>query len=237
MFFRFCIAAVALVTCLTSCARHLSIDQQVHHKVTHYAYHTDRHLKPLFEAKGAHYPPSKITLVADKRAKRLSVWAPSPVGWVHVVDFPILAASGVLGPKLMEGDHQVPEGIYHPVSMNPNSHFHLSIKLDYPNDFDRFRAMLDGRSNLGGQIFIHGGHQSIGCLAIGDRSIEELFVLVYRAGLPSVTVIIAPETSGPLTPDVARLHTTWVGQLYHRLSDALRSLHRKPCSGDKTCNI
>ena len=51
--------------------------------------------------------------------------------------YPVLGASGVLGPKLKEGDRQVPEGVYRVPELNPNSDFHLSLRLDYPNEFDR----------------------------------------------------------------------------------------------------
>ena len=71
------------------------------------------------------------------------------------MEYPILAASGVLGPKLREGDKQVPEGIYGAEALNPNSKFHLSIRLNYPNTFDRRMAQSDGRTQLGGDIMIH----------------------------------------------------------------------------------
>ena len=70
--------------------------------------------------------------------------------------------------KLKEGDGQVPEGIYHIDSLNPNSMFHLSIRLDYPNSFDKQQGKIDGRKELGSDIMIHGNTCSSGCLAIGD---------------------------------------------------------------------
>jgi murein L,D-transpeptidase YafK len=65
-------------------------------------------------------------------------------------------ASGGLGPKLGAGDRQGPERIYAIESLNPNSLFHLSMRLNYPNEFDQMRAKQDGRSDLGGDIMIHG---------------------------------------------------------------------------------
>jgi murein L,D-transpeptidase YafK len=105
---------------------------------------------------------------------------------------PILAASGLPGPKLRQGDGQVPEGIYAVPALNPNSRFHLSIMLDYPNAYDVAVAEAEGRTDLGGEIFIHGGAASIGCLAIGDDAIERLFVLVADVGIENVAVIVAP---------------------------------------------
>jgi hypothetical protein len=58
--------------------------------------------------------------------------------------YPILAGSGTLGPKLVEGDGQVPEGLYRVESLNPNSSFHLALRVNYPNEFDRAKGKLDG---------------------------------------------------------------------------------------------
>ena len=87
---------------------------------------------------------------------------------------PILAASGVSGPK-REGDKQVPEGFYRIELLNPNSRYHLSLRVNYPNADDLERARQDGRalSTLGGDIMIHGGSASIGCLALGDPAVGE----------------------------------------------------------------
>ena len=60
------------------------------------------------------------------------------------------AFSGTLGPKLREGDGQIPEGIYGIGYLNPNSSYYLSLKVTYPNASDRARAKKDGRTNLGG---------------------------------------------------------------------------------------
>ncbi len=64
--------------------------------------------------------------------------------------------------------------------LNPNSKFHLSMKVSYPNSFDREMAKLDNRDNLGGDIMIHGSNRSVGCIPIGDGGIEELYFLVKR---------------------------------------------------------
>ncbi len=222
-FCRYCF--LLLSAALVACSSPVSTQQALTKKVHRYWRQSDSHLKPFFDKVHAKYPPKRLTLVADKRKKTLSLWAPSVWRWRHVRDYPILAASGVLGPKLTEGDGQVPEGIYHPIMLNPQSHFHLSMELNYPNRFDRFRALMDGRTHLGGQIFIHGGRRSVGCLAIGDKNIEDLFVLVYRVGLPNVTVIITPQAEGRLTPQIAGLKVSWLGLLYHQLNEALEAFH------------
>lgn len=152
-------------------------------------------LRPYFGAATISYPPTDIALIGLKAEKRLELWArdASSEAWRHVRDYPVLGASGVAGPKLREGDGQVPEGLYRIVALNPNSRFYLSMKLDYPNEFDRARGADDGRAELGGDIFIHGKTASIGCLAMGDEAIEELFVLVVRTGMERVRVVLAPQ--------------------------------------------
>jgi len=91
--------------------------------------------------------------------------------------YPVAAASGNLGPKLREGDKQVPEGFYivPPSAMNPESKYHLSFNIGYPNAFD----VHHGRT--GSFIMIHGGRASIGCLAMTDPGIEEIFILCDAA--------------------------------------------------------
>jgi murein L,D-transpeptidase YafK len=91
--------------------------------------------------------------------------------------YPVAAASGTLGPKLAEGDGQVPEGFYAvpPSAMNPNSKYHLSFNIGYPNAFDR----AHGRT--GSHIMIHGNRVSIGCLAMTDPKIEEIYTLCAAA--------------------------------------------------------
>lgn len=91
--------------------------------------------------------------------------------------YPIAATSGVLGPKLMEGDGQVPEGFYHvpPAAMNPASRYHLSFNIGYPNEFDR------AHQRTGSAIMIHGNNVSVGCLAMTDAKIEEIYTLCAAA--------------------------------------------------------
>ncbi len=70
-----------------------------------------------------------------KQERRVELYAQNSVAessWRFIRSYPILAASGHLGPKLREGDWQVPEGIYAVESLNPNSHYHLALHVDYP---------------------------------------------------------------------------------------------------------
>lgn len=179
----------------------------------------------LHRANQLPYPPAELALVATKLERQLEVWSRAAQGpFKRLASFPILAASGQAGPKLREGDRQVPEGQYRILSFNPNSRFHLSMELDYPNAFDRAQAAAEGRTQLGGEIYLHGGAASIGCLAMGDPVIEKLFILVARAGRDQTRVLILPqEPSGagwPLPPTAP----PWLQELYRQLWDALRQV-------------
>jgi hypothetical protein len=118
---------------------------------------------PFFAAARVTYPPSRITLIVLKQERELQLYAAGADGHYGLIrSYPILAASGKLGPKLRKGDLQVPEGPYRIESLNPNSRFHLALRVNYPNAFDRAQAQTDGRTNLGGDIMIHGNAVSIG---------------------------------------------------------------------------
>lgn len=91
--------------------------------------------------------------------------------------YPIVAASGGLGPKLLEGDGQVPEGFYAvgPNAMKPDSRYHLAFNIGYPNAYDR------AQSRTGSLIMVHGNQVSIGCLAMTDEKIEEIYTVCSGA--------------------------------------------------------
>ena len=149
-------------------------------------------LVPYFEAAGVAFPPRALVFLATKQERRLEVWARDGSSHAFIRTYDIKKTSGIAGPKLREGDRQVPEGLYRIIGLNPNSSYHLSMKLNYPNDFDLRHATAEGRDQPGSNIFIHGKARSIGCLAMGDPAIEELFVLVEAAGWENVEVVIAP---------------------------------------------
>jgi murein L,D-transpeptidase YafK len=179
-------------------------------------------LKARFQQAEVTYPPERIQLIAVKAAKRLELWAWSNRNWRHIHDYPIFAASGVNGPKLREGDKQVPEGFYLIVALNPNSKFHLSLKLNYPNSFDWQHAVAEGRETPGSDIFIHGSAWSVGCLAIGNRNVEELYSLVSRIGLEQAQVLIAPYDFRAKAYSVSLKQPPWLEQLYGYLNVRMR---------------
>lgn len=179
-----------------------------------------------FARAGLAYPPSSIVLAVFKEEKRLEVYG-APLGGraVFLRSIGVTAASGGPGPKLREGDEQVPEGIYRVPLLNPHSRFHVALRVDYPNDFDRRMARREGRTNLGGDIMIHGSDRSTGCVAVGDEAAEDLFVLAADSGPGSVQVVIAPRDfrrTGEARPGPGE--PAWVARLYTTLAARLRSL-------------
>jgi hypothetical protein len=183
-------------------------------------------LRPYFAQSGLEYPPQAVTMLTLKLEGRLELYAPTPSGAQKFVwATQILAASGELGPKLREGDYQVPEGVYPVESLNPNSLFHVSLRVGYPNRFDREKARLDQRSNLGGDIMIHGGAASVGCIAVGDEAAEKLFVLANDVGLTNITVVISPvDFRARALPESPETSPVWTAELYELLKSRLSEL-------------
>ena len=127
-----------------------------------------------------------------KRERRLEVWLQQAGGsYAKFRDYDICRFSGELGPKLKEGDRQAPEGFYRVAmsQLNPNSRHHLSFNLGFPNAFDRQL----GRT--GSALMVHGGCSSIGCYAITDESVDQVYAMVEAAlerGQDAVDVHVFP---------------------------------------------
>lgn len=114
-----------------------------------------------------------------KEERQLEIWVKEPRRKSYQLfrTYPIAAMSGKLGPKERQGDLQAPEGFYFvPRSkMNPKSNFHLSFDIGYPNKFDR------AHRRDGDFIMVHGNRVSIGCFAMTDKRIEEIYTLCDAA--------------------------------------------------------
>ena len=112
-----------------------------------------------------------------KEESLLEVWIRSGAEYKHLKNYFICSYSGGLGPKLKEGDRQSPEGFYKVKKhqLNPNSKFHLSFNLGYPNKYDR------AHKRTGSFLMVHGNCVSIGCYAMTDEKIEEIYALVEAA--------------------------------------------------------
>ena len=189
-------------------------------------------MKPYFDSAGLQYPPRELAFVAFKDSKRLELYAKDgEPPWRFIKTYPVLAASGKPGPKLAEGDRQVPEGVYRAESLNPNSRFHLSVRLDYPNELDRRMAEADGRTNLGGDIMIHGSSVSVGCLAMGDDAAEDLFVLAGLAGRERVRIVVSPTDFRAPSARNPVDEPRWIGEHYETLRAELQAF-RPPHPGN-----
>jgi hypothetical protein len=183
-------------------------------------------LRPHIETAGVAWPPAQVLLLVLKQERRLELYA--GIDQLRFIrTYPVVAASGKPGPKLRQGDNQVPEGIYGIESLNPNSAYHLSMRVSYPNDFDRRMALEDGRAaqagfDPGGDIMIHGRSVSAGCVAIGDEAIEELFTLVADTGISNARVIMSPVDFRVVraTPGMP----AWVNGLYTELETVIKAL-------------
>lgn len=113
-----------------------------------------------------------------KEESQLEIWKEKDDGRFHLLKvYPICNWSGGLGPKLKEGDKQSPEGFYtvNAGQMNPNSQFHLSFNLGYPNTYDRVNG------HTGAALMVHGDCRSAGCYAMTDALIEEIYALAREA--------------------------------------------------------
>jgi hypothetical protein len=178
-----------------------------------------------FARAGVIYPPASLALLAFKQERRLDVYAANSqtAPYRFIRSYPILGTSGTLGPKLREGDRQVPEGLYRVENLNPNSRYHLAIRVNYPNAFDLENAAHEKRTNPGSDIMIHGSDRSVGCLAMGDQAAEDLFVLCALTGPSKVSLIFSPidfrnggHPSLPTSP-------AWVPGLYDSIKVALNT--------------
>ena len=152
-----------------------------------------RSIEQRCKAAGLPYPPRELFLRAFKQPGELEVWGREKGDQFQRIGiFGLTAASGRPGPKRKEGDMQVPEGCYKVAVFNPESSFHLSLGIDYPNASDR---VLSDAKAPGSDIYIHGGAVSIGCLPIGDDAIDEVFLLasdVKARGQTEIPVHIFP---------------------------------------------
>jgi murein L,D-transpeptidase YafK len=140
--------------------------------------HADR-VEARFQAQGVRQP-AEVFFRVFKREQLLEVWArdADAVSFVMINTYPVCGTSGDLGPKREEGDAQIPEGFYSIDLFNPISNYHLSLRVDYPNAVDRARQPTH---DLGGDIFIHGGCSTVGCVPVTDQWMEEIYLMAVNA--------------------------------------------------------
>jgi murein L,D-transpeptidase YafK len=134
----------------------------------------DAKTRALAERKGMDLR-SPILIRIFKEDSTLEVWKQqkSTGRYVFLKDYDICAWSGVLGPKIKEGDRQAPEGFYtiRPAQMNPDSDYYLAFNMGYPNEFDR------SLGRTGSELMVHGACSSRGCYSMTDENIQEIYTL------------------------------------------------------------
>lgn len=172
---------------LSSSLKALAVDIPTSTRAERSIESVEKDLKEQLSTQGLKYG-SPIFIRIFKDPGVLEVWVESNNGtFVNFKNYDICTFSGGLGPKLKEGDEQSPEGFYfvNAGRLNPWSRFHLSFNLGYPNQYDRFH----GRT--GSALMVHGNCVSIGCYAMTDSYINEIYALTVSAlqsGQPFVRV-------------------------------------------------
>ena len=133
-------------------------------------------VKKQFEKQNLVWPPAEMYVRSFKYDRQLEIWVKgdSKEAFKLFKIYKVCMQSGTMGPKRMEGDYQVPEGFYYINEFNPNSAYHLSLGLNYPNSSDR---ILSDVSRPGGNIYIHGNCVSTGCIPLMDLPMEEVFII------------------------------------------------------------
>ncbi len=140
------------------------------------------------DSKFKRYKGPEVTyIIVNKEERRMMLLHHDKV----LEDYKIKLGFAPVGHKVIEGDGRTPEGLYRINRRNPNSAFHLSIGISYPNDQDREVAFAMGKSP-GGDIFIHGqkvpgkkdkGDWTWGCISVTNKQIENLYAMI-KDGTP-----------------------------------------------------
>ncbi|MEK6201872.1 MAG: murein L,D-transpeptidase [Desulfobulbaceae bacterium] len=173
-----------ILHCLAACLFSLSFAVSVHAEVNIPRSEISRaayqRLAPLLDQemrkKGLHLG-QPIFIRIFKEENELEVWVKRELAYELFETYSICKYSGDLGPKLREGDEQSPEGFYTVTvtALNPWSNFHLSFNLGYPNEYDRLHK------RTGNALMVHGKCTSVGCFAMNDFRIEEIYTIVDAA--------------------------------------------------------
>jgi murein L,D-transpeptidase YafK len=143
-------------------------------------------------SKFKHYYGPEVTQIQVYKGQRVMYLLP---GSRVLKSYRIGLGGNPVGHKQFEGDQKTPEGAYVITHRNPNSNYHLSLGISYPNEADRAYAAAMGLPP-GGDIFIHGAPNgrvsssdwTVGCIAVTDREMERIYAMVK----PGTTIHIFP---------------------------------------------
>ena len=187
-------------------------------------------LKEKFASANQKYPPDKLLLIGLKTERKILMFADNKYSNfkpVLIATFPLTTFSGTLGPKLRQGDLQIPEGYYAITGLAAS--FRLALKVAYPNQFDCQMAKRENRTNLGGDILVHNGTVSTGCLVVSMPDMQEIFIATNDVGVRNVSLVIAP-CNLVYPPKDCGLpgQPAWVSELYKKLRVTLERCMGKP---------
>ena len=134
---------------------------------------------------------SPVFIQIFKEERTLELYAKIGNDYRMIDSYRICNFSGGLGPKRREGDFKSPEGFYTIDSRNlqPNSHYYRAINIGFPNAYDQSRGYS------GAMLMIHGDCRSIGCYAMTDTYIAEIYHFVeaaLRNGQSAIKIHIYP---------------------------------------------
>jgi murein L,D-transpeptidase YafK len=177
----FLLTSIFVSVLMSSVAQNSFVDyQKSFGKVSDVFKRKEDTLKKQFAAKKLEWPAKHVYIRSFKYDSELEVWVKSKITdeFQLFKTYKICALAGTLGPKRIEGDYQVPEGFYYINEFKPNSTYHLSLGLNYPNAADR---ILADSISPGGDIYIHGSCVTQGCIPITNPQIEELYILTTLA--------------------------------------------------------
>jgi murein L,D-transpeptidase YafK len=172
---------------------------------------------------------SPILIRIFKEESELEVWKQTASGHFELLKlYPVCRWSGEIGPKLHEGDYQAPEGFYAitPKLMNPNSSYYLAINMGFPNAFDA------ANDRDGSFLMIHGDCASVGCYAMTDEQIGEIYGLARDAFLGSQPAFQVQAYPFRMTPDNLARHRTNPNMPFWQMlkigNDHFEATHREP---------
>ena len=177
----FLLTSIFVSVLMSSVAQNSFVDyQKSFGKVSDVFKRKEDTLKKQFAAKKLEWPAKHVYIRSFKYDSELEVWVKSKITdeFQLFKTYKICALAGTLGPKRIEGDYQVPEGFYYINEFKPNSTYHLSLGLNYPNAADK---ILADSISPGGDIYIHGSCVTQGCIPITNPQIEELYILTTLA--------------------------------------------------------
>ncbi|GAA0547124.1 L,D-transpeptidase family protein [Chitinophaga japonensis] len=178
---RIIVAAILMWSASTAWAQQSFLEnQKLFPKVGVAFREKEEALKKEFEKKGLAYPAKYIFMRSFKLDSELEIWVKNSITDTFRLfkSYRVCTLSGKMGPKRKEGDRQVPEGFYYINDFNPNSNYHLSLGINYPNYSDK---ILSDPKKPGGEIYIHGSCLTVGCIPLTDEYIEEVYILAVNA--------------------------------------------------------